>query len=206
MASAKFVAEGLREDILAGHLRPGTELQQAAIAERFNVSRIPVRDALALLANEKLVKVSPNRGAHVVQLSKDELREVYELRALLESNCIVAAAGKASPEQIENIDYMYRRSSLEAGREGWSDGDWAFHEALYRPSGKVRHIELVKELRQTCRVHVAPYQTLVGSTERWLDDHAQLVEAFKSRQLNDLKRSLERHLNGAMEMLLDHME
>ncbi|MEX0298425.1 MAG: GntR family transcriptional regulator [Kordiimonas sp.] len=206
MASAKFVAEGLRGDILAGRLRPGSELQQASIAERFKVSRIPVRDALALLANEKLVKVSPNRGAHVIQLSKEELCEVYELRQLLECNCIIAASDKASAEQNDRIDYMYHRSSLEAGRDGWSDGDWAFHEALYVPSGKLRHIELIKELRRTCQVHVAPYQTLVGSTDRWLEDHMQLVELYKARRLDDLSALLKKHLSGAMDVLLGQMD
>lgn len=203
--TAKNIADGLRQDIFKGHLKPGAELQQAQIADRFGVSRIPVRDALALLASEKLVEILPNRGAYVIQLTAEELREVFELRIMLEGNCIGVAAKTATDAERAEVDYAYERSRLEAGRLGWQEGDWAFHEALYRPSKKDRHISLVKELRQTYQVHLAAHDCLIQSTGRWLDDHAALVDAFYARDAALCRSLIERHLRGAMEVLLAQM-
>ncbi|MEM7635894.1 MAG: GntR family transcriptional regulator, partial [Pseudomonadota bacterium] len=86
------IVDGLRSEILNGELLPGSELHQASIAERFGASRIPVRDALASLAAERLVTIRPNRGAWVVSLSSVEIGEVFELRIMMECNCARAAA------------------------------------------------------------------------------------------------------------------
>lgn len=204
--TAKRIADDLRKDILTGQLRPGAELQQAQIAERFGVSRIPVRDALAVLASEKLVDVFPNRGAYVIQLTKDELREVFELRLMLETNCITEAVKVATAEDMDTADYACQRARLEAGRVGWQDGDWAFHESLYLPSKKHRHIMLIKELRQTYQVHLAAHDCLIQSTERWLHDHDALLKAFRERDGERCMGLIQQHLDGALEVLLAQMD
>ena len=199
------ILDGLRSEILSGALQPGSELQQAAIAERFGASRIPVRDALASLAGERLVTIRPNRGARVVSLSPREIEEVFELRIMLECNCVGAAAAVASAEQVDEVQYQLRRSSLEAGRAGWSDGDRAFHEALYQPGQKPRHNELVGELRNLCRVHAKGYDDLKAHTPRWLEDHAAIAAEFASGHTGACEKALRRHLTATRDVLLAAM-
>ena len=203
--SARHIAEALRQEILAGGLPPGEELQQARIAEQYGVSRIPVRDALAMLAAEKLVVVEPNRGAHVIALSRDELAEVFELRLNLESHCIAEGALQASAADLAHLDYILEKSHLEAGRPGWFEGDWEFHAALYAPAGRKRHLEIIKELRQTARVHVARHDSLVAATPRWLGDHAEMVAAYKRRDAEGCRALIRRHLESARDNLLAAM-
>ncbi len=196
------ILNGLRDDILSGALEPGSELQQAAIAERFGASRIPVRDALASLAGERLVTIRPNRGARVVSLSPREIEEVFELRIMLECNCVRSAAAVASVEQVDEVQYQLRRSSLEAGRAGWSTGDRAFHEALYQPAQKPRHIELIGELRNLCRVHAKGYDTLKTHTPRWLEDHEAIAAEFAAGHAVACEKALREHLTATSDVLL----
>jgi DNA-binding GntR family transcriptional regulator len=72
-----LIADTLRDGILRGEIAPGAALRQEELAERFGVSRLPVRDALMRLETQGLVHVYPNRGAFVISLSADELREIY---------------------------------------------------------------------------------------------------------------------------------
>src|SRR5438046_9746227 len=79
-----LIAESLRDEILRGEIPPGQPLRQEELAERFGVSRLPVRDALLRLEAQGLVHVYPNRGAFVISLTSNEVREVYEMMILLE--------------------------------------------------------------------------------------------------------------------------
>lgn len=199
------IVDALRSDILSGALPPGSELHQAGIAERFGASRIPVRDALASLAGERLVTIRPNRGAWVVSLSPDEIEEVFELRNMLECNCVRAAVPAATLEHLDDIQYQLRRSSLEAGRAGWSNGDRAFHEALYQPADKPRHIRLIGELRNLCRVHAKGYDSLKAHTPRWLEDHQVIAAEYAAGRAGACEKALHRHLSATRDVLLEAM-
>ncbi len=199
------IVDGLRSEILNGELLPGSELHQANIAERFGASRIPVRDALASLAAERLVTIRPNRGAWVVSLSPVEIEEVFELRIMMECNCARAAAAAASPEQLDEVRYQLRRSSLEAGRAGWSNGDRAFHEALYQSAEKPRHVRLIGELRNLCRVHAKGYDSLKTHTPRWLEDHEAIAAEFVAGRASACEKALRRHLSATRDVLLQAM-
>ena len=199
------ILDGLRSEILSGALQPGSELHQASIAERFGASRIPVRDALASLAGERLVTVRPNRGARVVSLSPREIEEVFELRIMLECNCVRAAAAIASADQVDEVQYQLRRSSLEAGRADWSTADGSFHEALYQPAQRSRHIELIGELRNLCRVHAKGYDDLKVQTPRWLEDHEAIAAEFAAGHAAACEKALRRHLSATRDVLLAAM-
>ncbi|MGI9514994.1 MAG: GntR family transcriptional regulator [Anderseniella sp.] len=201
----KTILDALRSDILSGALPPGSELHQAGIAERFGVSRIPVRDALASLEGERLVTVRPNRGALVVSLSPGEIEEVFELRIMLECNCVRAAVTAATAEHLDDVQYQLRRSSLEAGRAGWSNGDRDFHEALYQPADKPRHICLIGELRNLCRVHAWGYDSLKSHTPRWLQDHKAIAAEFSAGRADACEKALRRHLSATRDVLLEAM-
>src|SRR5215471_16769243 len=123
------IAISLRRDILTGHVAPGSDLPQEELARRFGVSRIPVRDALNLLAAEKLVRIRPNRGAQVICFSRKDLAEVYSLRVILETDCLARAIPDILDVDLERIAQEMRRCEIEAGNEGFPEADWRFHRA-----------------------------------------------------------------------------
>src|SRR5579859_7763427 len=113
------IATALRGELMAGVLRPGAELSQVELAERFGVSRIPIRDALRILAGEGLVEIEANRGAKAISLTPGEVREIYDLRILLECDCLRRAAQAMTPAALQAIDRARLKSNLDAGGPDW---------------------------------------------------------------------------------------
>jgi DNA-binding GntR family transcriptional regulator len=201
--STEHIADSLQADIIAGRYRPGAELKQGEIAERFKVSRIPIRDALQLLAARGLIDLVPNRKARVISLTRDEIREIYDIRVLLECNCLATAIDQMRDANLERISAAFRHSSIDAKTTNWSDGDWAFHKALYLPSGKARQIGMIHKLRQTCRIHISGYGILPDQTAQWLKDHQDIVDACQMRDRDKATRVLKLHIEAAGKTLLD---
>jgi Transcriptional regulators len=199
------IAETLKGEMLTGRLPPGTELQQVELAHRFGVSRIPVRDALSILAAEKLVTIRRNHGASVIRLNAAEIAELYHLRLLLETDCLAAAIPRLTDADRDEIDYQLKRTNLEARRPGWSVSDWEFHRALYAPAGRPIEVSLVGTLRQTCQVHIAGYDWLTDATETWLADHAELVAACFAGDVEAAVAVLRRHLENVRDALVAAM-
>lgn len=199
------LTETLRHEILTGRLPPGTLLLQTELAARHGVSRIPVRDALQRLAADRLVTVIPGKGAQVVALTHAELAEVFDLRLLLEGDLIHHAARAATPEDHTEALHQLRKSDLEAGRTGWVAGDWDFHRALYAPAGRPRHLALIAELRDTCAIHAARYDSLTSETARWLADHQAIYDAWAQGQATVAAALLTQHLQDARDHLLARM-
>ena len=201
--SAEHIADSLQADITTGRFKPGAELKQGEIAKRFQVSRIPIRDALQLLAARGLIDLVPNRRARVISLTRDEIREIYDIRILLECNCLAVAIDQIRDTDLERISAAFRHSSIDAETANWSDGDWAFHKALYWPSGKARQIGMIDQLRQTCRIHISGYGILPGQTAQWLKDHQDIVGACHTRDSERATRVLKLHIEAAGRTLLD---
>ena len=120
----------LRDDIVSGALPPGAVLREAELATRFGVSKTPLRDALVRLQKDRFVEIPPYRSAVVVGYSRDDLREIYELRELLEGACARQAAFRISADALADLSRIVRASAecvpggeVIGGRESrWSAG------------------------------------------------------------------------------------
>jgi DNA-binding GntR family transcriptional regulator len=131
------VVERLRDKILSGELREGEQLRQDAIATEFQISRIPVREALSHLAAEGLITIVANRGAVVSALSPDEIMQMFETRAVLECYMLRHAIPNMKPEDFQSAEdiLVQYEESLEKDSEvkSWGQWNWSFHSALYAP-------------------------------------------------------------------------
>jgi DNA-binding GntR family transcriptional regulator len=199
------IAAALRADILSGETKPGTLLRQEDLAARFAMSRIPVRDALRLLEAEGLVTIATNRGAQVIQLSVDEVAEIYHLRILLECNCLSLAMARMNEADLDRIDRIRQRAEIDAATPEWNEGDWSFHEALYRPSGHGRQIEMIRGLRTTSDLYAAAHEALPKQRRRWLADHRAIIAACRARRTDDAVAALTAHLSAARDFVLSRM-
>lgn len=199
------VASALRADILSGTTRPGTLLRQEDLAVRFGLSRIPVRDALRLLEAEGLVTIATNRGAQVTKLSRAEVSEIFHLRILLEGNCLAIAVPRMNDDDLARIERVRKLAEIDAATPDWGAGDWAFHEALYRPSRHIRQIEIIHSLRTTSDLYAAAYRALPRQRKRWLADHRAIVGACRARKAQDAVAALTSHLAAARDFVLEQM-
>jgi len=141
----EVVADQLRDEILDGRLAAGTRLVETDLADRFGVSRGPVRDALAELARVGLALDLPRRGTFVSSLTERDLLEVYDIRRAIEEAAVRLSIERADEADIAAIfdavgetERAYAGSDLTAA---W-DADMAFHRAYCRVSGNGRLLDL----------------------------------------------------------------
>lgn len=130
---ADWVIVSLREAILGGYFEPGEKLDQDLIAEELGVSRTPVREALKRLESEGFIKVRPHYGAFIVEVSRQDISDVYEIRGLLESE-VVRQVTPLIPESV--LDELERslaetQAQFEAGDSAKHfESDVYFHETI----------------------------------------------------------------------------
>ncbi|MCU0504731.1 MAG: GntR family transcriptional regulator [Chloroflexi bacterium] len=143
------IADALRDEILDGHLAAGSRLVETELAERFGVSRGPVRDALAELAREGLAVDLPRRGTFVSSLTEADLDEVYVIRRAIEEAAVRLAVERASEADLEGlrgalleVEAAYARGDLATAWEA----DMSFHRAYCRLSGNGRLLALFDEM------------------------------------------------------------
>ena len=204
-ATPDLIAETLREEILRGDVEPGQALRQEELAERFGVSRLPVRDALLRLEAQGLVHVYPNRGAFVISLSADEVREIFEMRLLLEGDMIERAVPRMGPDEWRRIDAANAESARTAGTGEWAEGDWRLHRALYESAARPRQLATIEQLRATVARYWTAREALPSRTTDWLADHDAILAACRARASVAARRRLEDHLRRAMEVVLSRM-
>lgn len=202
---AQTIADRLRDDMLAGLLPPGAKLGQADLAERFAVSRIPVRDALALLATQGLVALAPNKGATVIEMRRADIIEAYDLRILLECDLLHRAMAHMTTASHAEIDYALKRSNLEAHGPHAADGDRLFHDALYTAANRPRQNAMILTLRHACQIQIAAYDSLPAHTDQWLADHKAIVAHILAADTPAATARLQTHLRATKEALLAAM-
>src|SRR5450759_2164820 len=128
------VADKLRDQIIRGEISEGSQLRQDAIAAQYQVSRIPVREALRQLDAEGLIAIVPNRGAVVPALSPADIEELFAIRALLEPEVLKRSIPHLTEEDFSQAEAILRRYVSELRREGhvsaWGRLNWEFHSTL----------------------------------------------------------------------------
>lgn len=198
--------ETLRNTILHGGLPPGTKLDQKTIAERLNVSRMPVREALRQLAAEGLVVLHPHRGAFVAALSVTEIDEIYAIRMVLERQALQLAIPRLTDADLDaawELNEEIRRTEDDVARVGHNND---FHMTLYRPSGHWRLLGLVKEMRATVQPYFKSYfssspENIIFSVQ----EHEEILKACRDRDVARAQAALDRHILRSARRIIRQM-
>ena len=202
---AAAVVERLRERILSGELREGEQLRQEAIATEFDISRIPVREALSHLAGEGLVKIIGNRGAVVSALSPDEIMELFETRAVLEKYMIEQAIPHMTDEDLRRAEDILARyeESLEHDSEvkSWGRWNWSFHSALYAPANRSVMMSFLKSLNMQCDRYTRLHLVMTRDQRNAGPTHRELLEICRTRDSDAAAFAIWRHIVDAGEYL-----
>ena len=168
------VYEILLDDILSGHLGPGAELSEVALAERLGVSRGPVREALGLLCAQGLVTMQPRRGAYVSVLTREEFLEAYQVREVLEALAARLASAHVDDRDIDALEALHeemRGAVRDKAVQRFFDANQRFHLSLVALSGNGRLIEIHAQLIQRMGRYMARSLSLRGNLERSLGEH-----------------------------------
>ncbi|WP_029004691.1 GntR family transcriptional regulator [Azorhizobium doebereinerae] len=177
--------EALEDDIVAGRLKPGQRLDEVGLAERFDVSRTPIREALIQLAASGMVEIRPRRGAFVALLGPRELIESFELMAEIEAACGRLAARRMTADDRAAMQAAHAdcaRAVAAGDRETYYAENARFHGAIYAATGnRILAAEAVRHQRL-----LQPYRRLQLRVARRMDasfaEHQGILEALLEGQ------------------------
>jgi DNA-binding GntR family transcriptional regulator len=204
--ASELAAGAIREAIISGELRPGERLKEAHLAKRLGVSRTPVREALLLLQSERLVEATPNRGSIVRPYSPADIKEIYQLRALLEGyGCRVAAANMTDEiaQQLFESCERFRKlpggaTPLERSRENFK-----FHETILLTAGSPRLSEMVLKTIELPLVYgsFAAYSDEQQQQSEYYHDH--IAKALEKRDAERAELLMKEHMFTGRDFLME---
>ncbi|SNT07099.1 transcriptional regulator, GntR family [Anaerovirgula multivorans] len=191
----EVIAERLKQAIINGELKGGQQLKQDEIAKRFNASMIPVREALRILEVQGLVKLYPNKGAIVRELSVEEVEEIFDIRIMLEKGALKFAIDNLDHKEMEYGEYILKKMDVLVEEEHLSQLNFQFHNILYGASQKNILLELISDMHIKLERYMRIYLLNMGYHQTSQEEHYKMLEACKNKN-----KSL------AIEILVQHME
>lgn len=203
--TVEAAADELRRLILAGTFPAGHALRQDAVADALGTSRIPVREALRLLAAEGLVVIHPHRGAVVSTLSPAEIAELFDLRALLEPDLLrhaVPLQGAADHADAGRILASYAAAIAQRNVDAWGELNTEFHLALYRPAKRPQTLAVVRMLLANTDRYTRLQLALADGTARAQEEHAEMLLLCRTSDAAGAARLARRHVLGVKRDLL----
>lgn len=200
----QHAVDGLRALIVAGELRPGDRANQEDLAARFGLSVAPVREALRVLEQEGQVTYLPRRGYFVTELRLSDLREIYELRRLLEDRAARRALEDIDDEAVERI----RRAAgdcLEAAQAGdvaaELEANRRFHFAILDSPAQPHAMRLIRLLWDSTEAYRALYYNAPEERTRSIEAHDAIIDAVVARDPDRLVAELDAHRDRALDVL-----
>ena len=188
------VAEQLRQRIFRRELEPGSWIDELKIAEEFGISRTPLREALKVLASEGLVTMKVRRGAYVTEMSEKDLRDVYHLLSLLESDAAGVVAERATPEQQQTLRDLHAELESAAGnREAFFSVNERFHMALLDMADNRWRSQMVADLRKVMKLNRHNSLFKQGRIEDSLNEHRAILDAMLARDAEGTRRAMQAH-------------
>lgn len=203
------VYQNLRAMILSGRLPPGTKLPEEELARHLNVSRTPLREAIARLAQERLVNSIPRRGAFIVNFNKQEIIEILTLRAVLEGLAARLAAERISDEDLAEMTRLFSPKNVREGQRNpvlLVNADQHFHELILRSTGNSRLQDVMLNLNDQMQLVRRRTIVLAARLERSVKEHLDLLDALRRRDAKGAEAAALRHVTNVLQAVRDLYE
>lgn len=197
----------IREGILSGKYAADEMLKEKQIGDELGVSRTPVREALRQLELEGLVTIIPNKGAFVIGVSLEDIKDIYEMRVLLEGLCAKWAAQRVSETMLAELEENIYLTEFHLTKKNWDQIvalDNRFHELLYEASGS-RELQRVltdyhQYVQRIRKITLGQEKRVKDSTE----EHRMIVEALKMRDPQLAQNNAKKHIRSTISNM-DHI-
>ena len=198
------VAARLRAMVFDGDLTPDAFVDEKSLAEAWQVSRTPLREALKVLAAEGLVELVPHRGCRVTQLSDSDADALFPVMALLEGRCAFEAASKASDEDLHQLQRLHdelERHAAALDIDGYYRANHDFHSFVQRLADNRWLDRVTGDLRRFMRLMRGRQLALPGRIEASINEHRVLIDAFVQRDAARAERAMRDHLMAQLTAL-----
>lgn len=173
--------EAIKRDVVRCRLVPGAELTEGELATRYGFGKAPVRDALARLAQEGLVRVLPRRGYVVAPINVKDVQDIFALRLVLETEAVRLAAGRVDGPQLRRLDEVCRAGYDPDDPESAADFlrvNTEFHVTIARASGNDRMADILAQLLCEMERIFQVGLRLRNRSEEMAHEHRDLVDAL----------------------------
>jgi DNA-binding GntR family transcriptional regulator len=194
------VTESLRQRILSGEFTDGQQLRQEALSNEYGVSRVPVREALRQLEAEGLIQIIDHKGALVTKLSLDDVLELLEIRAVLESELLRASIPRQSSEDLQlATDTLaeFGQGLLDNDVRHWGELNSRFHMALYRSAKRPNTLALIQQLHNKTDRYTRMQILFTNTMERAHEEHTRLLELCRAQAIDQAAEFIRIHILSA---------
>ncbi len=200
----------LREAIVTGKIKPGEKLNEPKLAEQYQVSRGPLREAIRRLVSMGLVEHIPHVGASVIPLELNRIIELYEVREALEGMAAGLAATHMNEQEIADLKKLLviHRQHCEnnAGEYMQTEGDFDFHYLIIKSSrNALLTQQLCNELYHLIRMYRFQTSRFKTRSNRALIEHEQLIYAIENRDPALAELLMRRHISRAKESIKSYL-
>jgi len=184
---------------VTSQLLPGTPLPEAQLSEQLNVSRTPIREALRILESEGLVEIKARRGAHVAQISLEDVRAAYEVREWVESGMAAKAAQVMDAEALAKLEAAIEKLSVEPDTHEAviyaAKADTEFHDLIIEAASNQLAKELIDQARATTAraAYFIPPERYSESRE----EHKAILRALRERNSEEARELMCNHVRAA---------
>lgn len=200
----RLVLESIEEMIFSGELPPGTKLNEAALAQRFGVSRGPLREAFHALEESGLIRQEKNRGAHVREIKLSEAADIYDLRAGLDATAGRLLAERLTPEQLHTLREL--TEAMKAVRpdevERFHELNLSFHDCLVTMAGNPVLTSHYRKLSKLLTLFRRRNLMAPMAIPHFADEHSAIVDLLVARDGAGCAQALFEHARGGRARML----
>lgn len=200
-----IVYENLKKRIITHFLKPGDPLNESILSKELKTSKTPIREALQQLDKEGLVENIPGKGSFVSKISFQDIREIFEIRELLECEAIKRAVAKVDSGKIKQLRDKFISSGSENGRatsSHFKSGD-QIHTFIFETLGNSRLMEIYKRLQDHIvrnRIYFFD-QSHPGRSEESFKEHLEILRAMEAQDPLRAEQAVRNHLRNSLEYL-----
>ena len=199
----------LKEAILSGKLMPGERLMENQLAEKLGVSRTPIREALRMLELENLVELVPRKGAQVLDITEKDIKNVLEIRCVLESLASELACQKMQPSTIAELKKQqeeFTEACLSKDYEKAAEADEKFHDLIFNSTENIKLIQIVNNLRlQLFRYRLA-YFKVPTTLSVPIEQHNEIIWCIENHMAEKASEIATRHVKKQTEVILSSVK
>lgn len=202
---ATRVAELLRDDIVQGLIEGGERLNEVALAERYGVSRIPLREALRIVEGQGLVEIRPFTGAFVAELSADEIVDIFEIHEALESIAIRLALPCLTAEDLRAAETLARRAEREPDPKQWLELVSELYAIIYGEIGRRHLLDVLRRLVTNQRRYLYAFFSALHARQPNLPKVRDFVAILRTRDIDKVLEFQRQWRRAQREFFIQHM-
>ena len=201
--SKNLIYKEVRRSIIVGRREPGERLHLEALTKSYGTSITPVRDALQMLSQEGLVTIKPRSGYFVTHITLKQLRDMLELREILEVASIKRAAVRITDEQLEQLELVHAGYTGEDDEsyDRYMDENRRFHYLIAQASDNQELAEMLGRLHD----RLVRFMVLCHAGETLESRHTRLIEALRTRDVATARQAMLDEINETRETIMERV-